>query len=71
MQLYPHLARMPFIDRSMLWCTNDAIDEAAVDPLNIDFKPRNYRQKAKFRALLEKEYKRGELVLIPKMAAPN
>jgi hypothetical protein len=56
-QSYPHLARMPFIERSMLRCTNDAIDEAAVDLLNIDFQPRNYRQKAQFRALLEKEYK--------------
>jgi hypothetical protein len=56
-QSYPHLARMSFIERSMLQCTNDAIDEVAVDPLNIDFQPRNYRQKAQFKALLEKEYK--------------
>ncbi len=56
-QAYFHLLQMPFTERSVLRFTNNSIDKAAVDPLNIDFQPRNFRQKAQFRALLEKEYK--------------
>jgi hypothetical protein len=56
-ETFPHLARMPFSQRSLLRITNDAMYEAAVDPLNIDFQPRNIRQKAQFRTLIESEFR--------------
>ncbi len=59
---YPYLSRMPYRQRSLLHFSDDAIDIAAVDPHNIDFQPRNYRQKAQFRQLVINEFKLRDIV---------
>jgi hypothetical protein len=56
-EAFPHLARMPFSRRSLLRITNYAMHKAAVDPFNIDFQPRNIRQKAQFWTLIESEFR--------------
>jgi len=52
----------PYRQRSLLHFSDDAIDIAAVDPHNIDFQPRNYRQKAQFRQLVINEFKLRDIV---------
>ncbi len=45
----------------MLHFTDDAIEVAVVNPHNIDFQPRNFRQKAQFRQLIVNEFKLRDL----------
>jgi hypothetical protein len=52
---YSHLNHFPFSQPSRIRFTDDAVNEAAVDPMSIEFQPQNIRQKMAFRSLLESE----------------